>query len=394
MLNGKTVLLGVTGSIAAYKSAYLASLLVKQRARVHVLMTKNAVNFISPITFESLTGNKCIVDTFDRNFSFDIEHISLAKSADIILIAPASANVIAKLACGIADDMLTTTVLAAGCKKLVSPAMNTGMYENTVTQRNLQTLKELGFGIIEPAVGRLACGDTGSGKMPPEKEIMDYVLYELAFPKDMAEKKVLVTAGPTKEPIDPVRYITNHSTGRMGYAMAEAAMLRGAEVTLVSGGTQLEPPPFVNVVNVSSAEEMFSAVQELYAVQDIIIKTAAVADYRPAEVSAEKIKKTGGDMILRLERNSDILAWLGENRRPGQFICGFAMETQNALENARKKLESKKADMIAVNCLKDEGAGFGTQTNVLTVITGKGEKSLGMMSKESAAHEILDMISM
>ncbi len=392
MLKGKTVILGLTGSIAAYKIANLASMLKKLHCNVQVIMTRNATNFINPITFETLTGNKCLVDTFDRNFEFSVEHVALAKQADLVLVAPATANVIAKLAYGLADDMLTTTVLACTCKKLVSPAMNTRMYQNDLTQRNLGILRDFGFEVINPAAGMLACGDVGDGKMPEPSELLQYILRELACEKDMAGMKVLVTAGPTQEAIDPVRYITNHSTGKMGYALAKACMLRGAEVTLVTGPTSQEKPPFVEVVHVVSAREMFEAVTERAPEQDIIVKAAAVADYRPASVSREKMKKSGQSMELTLEKTDDILRYLGEHKRPGQFLCGFSMETEHMLENSRAKLEKKNLDMIAANNLRQAGAGFGTDTNILTLITAREEISLEMMSKEEAAHRLLDQI--
>lgn len=394
MLEGKTVLLGVSGSIAAYKIAYLASLLKKQHADVQVIMTKNACNFIHPITFESLTGNRCLIDTFDRNFEFQVEHVAVAKKADIVMLAPASANLIAKLAHGIADDMLTTTVLACRCPKMIAPAMNTNMYENKIVQDNLTVLQNYGFEIIQPDTGYLACGDTGAGKMVSEQTLMRYILREAACEKDMKGMRVLVTAGPTQEAIDPVRYITNHSTGRMGYAIAEAAMLRGAEVTLVSGPCSQRKPLFVNTVEVISAQEMFEAVTSLSTQQDIIIKAAAVADYRPAEVSSEKIKKKGQEMSIVLERTTDILRYLGEHRQNRQYICGFSMETENMLENSMRKLENKKIDMIAANNLRTEGAGFGGDTNVLTLITKNKVIELELMSKDKAAHVLLDNILM
>lgn len=392
MLQGKTILLGVTGGIAAYKAAYLASALHKQGCIVHVLMTQNATNFINPITFESLTGNKCLVDTFDRNFEFQVEHVSLAKAADLCLIAPATANVIAKMAHGLADDMLTTTVLACQCKKLVSPAMNTRMYENPVTQDNLEKLRKYGMTVVEPAAGRLACGDVGKGKMPEPDVLFQYVLMACAFPKDMEGKKVLVTAGPTQERIDPVRYITNHSTGRMGYSIAKICALRGAKVTLVTGQTALEPPLFVDVVPVVSARDMYEAVVARSGHMDVVIKAAAVADYRPAVTSDEKIKKSDGDLAIAMERTDDILGYLGQHKRPGQFLCGFSMETQNMLENSRAKLARKNLDMIVANNLKVQGAGFGTDTNVVTIITADMEKELELMSKDEVAVRMLDEI--
>lgn len=392
MLKGKTVLLGVTGGIAAYKTAYLASALHKLHADVHVLMTKNAVNFISPITFESLTGNKCLVDTFDRNFQFQVEHVSIAKQADVVMIAPATANTIGKLAHGIADDMLTTTVLACKCKKIIAPAMNTSMFENPVVQDNLRILEKYGYEVIAPAYGYLACGDTGTGKMPEPETLLDYILRETACEKDMEGLHVLVTAGPTQEAIDPVRYITNHSSGKMGYALAKMAMLRGADVTLISGRTALVPPPFVKVVPVVTAKEMFEAVTSISDRQDIIIKAAAVADYRPRQVSEEKVKKQDGEMSIELERTDDILKYLGEHKHPGQFLCGFSMETQNMIGNSRAKLERKHLDMVAANNLKVEGAGFQNDTNVLTLITQDEEAALPLMSKEDAALKILDKI--
>ena len=392
MLKNKTVLLGVTGSIAAYKIANLASALKKLHADVHVLMTKNATNFINPITFESLTGNKCLVDTFDRNFQFQVEHVSIAKKADVVMIAPASANVIGKIAHGIADDMLTTTVMACKCPVYISPAMNTNMYENPIVQDNMKVLEKYGYHIITPASGYLACGDTGAGKMPEPETLLQYVLQEVAFEKDLKGKKILITAGPTQEKIDPVRYITNHSSGKMGYALAKRAAMRGAEVTLVSGQVSIAPPPFVNFVSVTSAKDMFDAVTAVSDEQDIIIKAAAVADYRPAVVSDEKMKKKDGDLSIELERTDDILKYLGEHKREGQFLCGFSMETQNMIENSRAKLEKKNLDMIAANNLKVEGAGFKTDTNVLTLITRNEEVSLDMMSKEDAAGIILDRV--
>ena len=392
MLEGKTILLGVTGSIAAYKIAYLASALKKQHADVHVLMTRNATNFINPITFETLTGNKCLVDTFDRNFQFQVEHVSIAKKADVVMIAPASANVIGKLAHGIADDMLTTTIMACKCKKFISPAMNTNMFDNPIVQDNLKILEHYGYEVIDPAVGYLACGDTGAGKMPEPETLLSYILREAACEKDMAGLKVLVTAGPTQEAIDPVRYITNHSSGKMGYAIAKMAMLRGADVTLVSGRTAIAPPPFVKVVPVVSAADMYQAVTSVSEEQDIIIKAAAVADYRPAQVSDEKIKKKDDDMSIFLERTDDILKYLGENKRPGQFLCGFSMETQNMIGNSRVKLTKKNLDMVAANNVKMAGAGFQGDTNVLTLITQDEEVSLPLMSKEDAAVKILDKI--
>ena len=392
MLKGKTVLLGVTGSIAAYKIAYLASALKKLHAQVHVLMTQNATNFINPITFETLTGNKCLVDTFDRNFQFSVEHISIAKQADVAMIAPASANVIGKLAHGIADDMLTTTIMACKCKKIVSPAMNTNMYENPIVQDNLAILQHYGYEVIEPASGYLACGDTGAGKMPEPEMLLDYILREVAKEKDLLGRKVLVTAGPTQESIDPVRYITNHSSGKMGYALAKAAMLRGADVTLVSGPCAIEPPPFVKLVPVVTAKEMFDAVTSVSFEQDIIIKAAAVADYRPVNVYEDKVKKHDEQMSIELEKTDDILGYLGEHRLPGQFLCGFSMETRNMIGNSRAKLGKKHLDMVAANNLKVAGAGFQGDTNVLTLITQDEDVSLQLMSKEDAANVILDKI--
>ena len=392
MLEGKTVLLGVTGSIAAYKIAYLASALKKQQADVHVLMNRNATNFINPITFETLTGNKCLVDTFDRNFQFQVEHVSIAKKADVVMIAPASANVIGKLAHGIADDMLTTTIMACRCKKFISPAMNTNMFENPIVQDNLKILEHYGYEVIDPAVGYLACGDTGAGKMPEPETLLNYILRECACEKDMKGLKVLVTAGPTQEAIDPVRYITNHSSGKMGYAIAKMAMLRGADVTLVSGRTALTPPPFVRVVPVVTARDMYEAVTSVSQEQDIIIKAAAVADYRPASVSDEKIKKKDDDMSIALERTDDILKYLGEHKPDGPFLCGFSMETENMIGNSRVKLTRKNLDMVAANNVKMAGAGFQGDTNVLTLITQDEEVSLPLMSKEDAAGKILDKI--
>ena len=392
MLNNKTILLGVCGSIAAYKAAALASLLVKQGADVHVLMTANAVNFIHPITFETLTGNKCLVDTFDRNFQFQVEHVSLAKKADAVMVAPASANMAGKMAHGIADDMLSTTLLACQCPVFVAPAMNTRMLTNQAVQDNLAVLRRYGITVIEPASGRLACGDTGAGKMPEPGELLEYLERALCCVKDLAGKKVLVTAGPTQESIDPVRFITNHSSGKMGYAVARAAMLRGADVTLVSGPVSLSPPPFVRTVHVVSASDMYEAVTAAAPDQDIIIKAAAVADFRPAHVQNDKIKKKDGMTLLELEPTDDILRSLGAGKREGQFLCGFSMETKDLLENSRAKLASKNLDMIAANNVKVEGAGFSVDTNVLTLITKEREVSLPLMSKEDAAHALLDMI--
>ena len=392
MLSGKTVLLGVSGSIAAYKIANLASALKKMHADVHVLMTKNSTNFINPITFESLTGNKCLVDTFDRNFQFQVEHVSISKKADVVMLAPASANIIGKIAGGIADDMLTTTVMACKCPVYLSPAMNTNMYENPIVQDNLKKLESYGYHVITPASGYLACGDTGAGKMPEPEVLLEYILKEIAFPKDMTGKRVLVTAGPTQEKIDPVRYITNHSSGKMGYALAKTAMLRGAQVTLVSGKTALTPPLFVDFVSVTTAKEMFQAVTRVSDHQDIIIKAAAVADYRPSQVYDQKVKKKEGEMVIPLERTDDILSYLGEHKKEGQFLCGFSMETENMIENSRRKLEKKNLDMIAANNLKMEGAGFQTDTNILTLITKEEEISLDKMTKEKASFVILDKI--
>lgn len=392
MLKGKTIVLGVTGSIAAYKIANLASMLVKLHADVQVLMTKNATNFIHPTTFETLTSHKCLIDTFDRNFQYSVEHVALAKQADVVLIAPASANVIGKLANGIADDMLTTTVMACRCKKIISPAMNTAMYENPIVQDNLKKLKHYGMEIIEPAVGLLACHDVGAGKLPSEDILLQYILKEAACEKTMADKRVLVTAGPTVEAIDPVRYITNHSTGKMGYAIAREAMLRGAKVTLVTGPVAIDPPMFVDVVPVTSAADMFEAVTGRAQEQDIIIKAAAVADYTPVTTATEKIKKKDGDNAIALTRTKDILGWLGEHRREGQFLCGFSMETQNMLENSRQKLTKKNVDMIVANNLKVQGAGFGGDTNVVTLITADGATELPLQSKEEIAGKLLEEI--
>ena len=392
MLAGKTVLLCVSGSIAAYKIAYLASALKKLKADVHVLMTRNATNFINPITFETLTGNKCLVDTFDRNFEFSVEHVSLAKAADVVLVAPASANVIAKLAHGLADDMLTTTVLACTCRKIISPAMNTRMFENPITQDNLKICEHYGMEVISPASGYLACGDTGAGKMPEPEVLLQYILKEVQYEKDLKGKKILVTAGPTREAIDPVRYITNHSTGKMGYAIAKTAALRGAEVTLVSGPAEVEPPMFVNFVPVVTDKDMFEAVTGRSDEMDAVIKAAAVADYRPKFVNTEKTKKKDGDMAIELERTDDILKWLGEHKKDSQFLCGFSMETEHMLENSRAKLKKKNLDMIVANNLKVAGAGFGTDTNVVTMIRGNKETELPIMSKEEVAGAILDEI--
>ena len=392
MLRGKTVLLAVTGGIACYKSASLASALVKQGADVQVLMTKNAAELIGPRTFEALTGNRVAMDTFDRNYPFQVEHIALADRADLVLVAPATANVLAKLANGLADDMLTTTILACGCPKLAAPAMNTGMYENPATQDNLDRLRRYGWEIVEPATGRLACGAVGRGKMPEPEELLERVELAVGHEKDMAGLRVLVTAGPTQEALDPVRFLTNHSTGRMGYAVAAAAAARGAAVTLVSGPTHLRPPLGVETVAVRSARDMFEAVVRRAEDQDIIVKAAAVADYRPASRSEEKLKKTGGDLSLPLVRTEDILAWLGEHRRPGQFLCGFSMETRDMLENARGKLERKHLDLIAANDLREPGAGFGTETNRLTLLDARGALELPLMDKREAAHALLDQI--
>ena len=392
MLKGKTVLLGITGSIAAYKIAYLASALKKLHADVQVLMTENATNFINPITFETLTGNKCLVDTFDRNFQFQVEHVSIAKKADVVMIAPASANVIGKIANGLADDMLTTTVMACRCQKIFAPAMNTAMYENPIVQDNIKKLLSYGYEVLTPASGYLACGDTGAGKMPEPETLLEYILKEVAFEKDLAGKKVLVTAGPTQEAIDPVRCLTSHSSGKMGYAIAKMAMLRGAEVTLVSGPTAIQPPLFVNVIPVTTARDMFEAVTDLSDQQDIIIKAAAVADYRPKQVCEDKVKKKDDQVSIELERTDDILKYLGLHKRTGQFLCGFSMETKDMIGNSRAKLEKKNLDMVAANNLKVEGAGFQGDTNVLTLITQDEDVSLQLMSKEDAANVILDKI--
>lgn len=392
MLKDKTILLGVTGGIAAYKSASLASRLVKAGAEVRVIMTEHATNFINPITFETLTGHKCITDTFDRNFEFQVEHVSLAKKADVIMVAPATANVIAKLAHGLADDMLTTTILASHAPKLIAPAMNTGMYENPVTQNNLALLKKYGMEVIEPAAGHLACGDEGKGKMPEPEILYEHILRSCACKQDMKGLKVLVTAGPTQEAVDPVRFLTNHSSGRMGYSIAKACMLRGADVTLVTGRTALTPPLFVDVIPVVSAKDMYDAVISRSDEMDIIIKAAAVADYRPVHVAEEKVKKSDGSFSLELERTDDILKYLGEHKKSGQFLCGFSMETENMLENSRKKLEKKHLDMIAANNLKVPGAGFETTTNIITIITPDSVKELELMSKDDAAFRLLDEI--
>lgn len=391
-LTGKTVILGITGGIAAYKMANVASGLRKAGANVHVIMTKNATEFITPLTFETLTNNRCIVDTFDRNFQYDVAHISLAKAADLILIAPATANVIAKLSHGQADDMLTTTVLAARCKKLVAPAMNTAMLENPITQDNLKTLAHYGFGIIQPAVGLLACKDVGSGKLPEPEVLLDEIARELAREKDLAGVHVTVTAGPTQESLDPVRFLTNHSSGKMGYAIAREAILRGAEVTLISGPVALKPVPGVELVKITTAQDMLEAVQAALPQTDILIKAAAVADYRPATVADEKLKKKDGELSIPLERTADILAWVSENRHEGLFVCGFSMETENMLENSRKKLTKKKLDMIVANNLKTQGAGFGVETNVVTLITKDEVKELPLMGKDAVAGKLLDEI--
>lgn len=390
MLKGKTVLLGVTGGIAAYKAAALASALVKQHAAVEVVMTKHAVEFVTPLTFEQLTGRRTMVDTFDRNFSHQVEHIALADRTDLVIIAPATANVCAKLAHGLADDMLTTTVLACKCPKLIAPAMNTNMYENPVTQDNLNTLRHYGWEVIEPASGRLACGAVGKGKLPEPEDILQYILRHLAMPHDLSGKKVLVTAGPTQEALDPVRYLTNHSTGKMGYALARMAMLRGAEVTLISGPAAIAPPPFVSVVNVTSAQDMFEAVAAHASESDFIFKAAAVADYTPESYNDNKLKKKDADLSIPLKRTQDILAYLGEHRVPGQILCGFSMETQDMVENSRAKLQKKNLDMICANNLKVSGAGFGVDTNVITIITPEQTVELPLLSKEAAANAILD----
>ena len=392
MLKGKTVVLGVTGSIAAYKIASLASMLVKQHCDVHVIMTKNATNFINPIAFETLTNNKCLVDTFDRNFQFHVAHVSLAQKADVMMIAPASANIIAKLAHGIADDMLSTTALACSAKKIISPAMNVHMFENPIVQDNLNILKKYDMEVVEPAVGYLACGDTGAGKMPSEQVLLNYILRTIAKDKDMAGIKLTVTAGPTREKLDPVRFLSNNSTGKMGYAIAKMAMLRGADVTLISGKVSLEPVPFVKMVDIVSAEDMYNAVIKSAKDADIIIKAAAVADYRPSDVSEEKIKKKDGDMSIPLERTKDIIGTLGSNKRDGLFLCGFSMETEHMLDNSKVKLTKKNLDMIVANNVKVAGAGFGTDTNVVTVITKDAVEELPMMSKEEVADALLDRI--
>lgn len=392
MLKGKTIVLAVSGSIAAYKIASLASALGKLHADVQVLMTKNATNFITPITFETLTGNKCLIDTFDRNFQFSVEHVALAKRADVVLIAPASANVIGKLANGIADDMLTTTVMACKCKKIISPAMNTQMFENPILQDNLKKLEHYGYEVIQPAVGLLACKDVGAGKMPEVDVLLEYILQETAYEKDLKGKKILVTAGPTQEPLDPVRYLTNHSTGKMGYAIAKVCSRRGAKVTLVTGKTTIPMPMFTEIVPVTTAREMYEAVTSRFADQDIVIKAAAVADYRPKVVSEEKVKKADGELSIEMERTDDILKTLGEEKREDQFLCGFSMETEHMLENSRKKLEKKNLDMIVANNVKVPGAGFAGDTNRVTLITKSEEEELPLLSKEETASRILDKI--
>ena len=392
MLKGKTVVLAVSGSIAAYKIASLASALGKLHADVQVLMTQNATNFINPITFETLTGNKCLVDTFDRNFQYSVEHVALAKRADVVLVAPASANVIGKIANGIADDMLTTTVMACKCKKIISPAMNTQMFENPIVQDNLKKLEHYGYEVIQPAVGLLACKDVGAGKMPEPETLLEYILREVAYEKDLKGKKILVTAGPTQEPIDPVRYLTNHSSGKMGYAIAKVCSMRGADVTLVSGKTAIKPPLFVDVVPVTTARDMYEAVTSRFDQQDIVIKAAAVADYRPKTISDQKVKKADGELSIEMERTDDILKYLGEHKREDQFLCGFSMETEHMLENSRKKLEKKNLDMIVANNVKVEGAGFAGDTNIVTLITKDDEAELPLLSKEETAVEIMNKI--
>lgn len=392
MLKGKTVVLAISGSIAAYKIASLASALGKLHADVQVLMTQNATNFINPITFETLTGNKCLVDTFDRNFQYSVEHVALAKRADVVLVAPASANVIGKIANGIADDMLTTTVMACKCKKIISPAMNTQMFENLIVQDNLKKLEHYGYEVIQPAVGLLACKDVGQGKMPEPETLLEYILQEVAYEKDLKGKKILVTAGPTQEPIDPVRYLTNHSSGKMGYAIAKVCSMRGAEVTLVSGKTAIKPPLFVDVVPVTTAREMYEAVTGRSDRQDIVIKAAAVADYRPKTISEQKVKKTDEELSIEMERTDDILKYLGEHKRANQFLCGFSMETEHMLENSRKKLKKKNLDMIVANNVKVEGAGFAGDTNIVTLITADDETQLPLLSKEETAVEIMNKI--
>lgn len=392
MLTGKTVVLGITGSIAAYKMANVASMLIKMHCDVHVIMTRNATNFINPITFETLTNNKCLVDTFDRNFQFHVAHVSLAQKADLFMVAPASANIISKMAYGLADDMLSTTILAAECPKIVVPAMNTHMYENPIVQDNLRKLERFGMQIVEPDSGMLACRDTGKGKLPKEEVLVEHILHAIAKEKDLMGKKILITAGPTREAIDPVRFITNHSTGKMGYAIARQAMLRGADVTLVSGPVNIAPPPFVKVIHTQSAKDMFDAVTSVSDEQDIIIKSAAIADYRPQTVSSEKMKKKDGELSIALERTQDILKYLGEHKKANQILCGFSMETQNMIENSQKKLAAKHADMIVANNLKDSGAGFGTDTNKVTFITQTGCEEMPLMSKSEVADALLDRL--
>ena len=392
MLRGKTAVLAVTGSIAAYKIPNLVRMLTKLHCNVQVLMTQNATQFINPVTFETLTGNKCLIDTFDRNFQYSVEHVALAKQADVVMVAPASANVIGKIANGIADDMLTTTVMACPCKKIISPAMNHNMYHNPIVQDNIKKLKAFGYEIAEPDTGRLANGDIGDGRMPEEKVLFQYIMREIACKKDLTGRKVLVTAGATREALDPVRFITNHSSGKMGFAVAEAALRRGAAVTLVAAHTDIEPPLFVDLVPVVSAADMFEAVTSRAQDMDVIIKAAAVSDYTPVSVADNKIKKSDGTLSIEMQRTKDILKFLGEHKRSGQFICGFSMETEHVIENSRKKLQSKNCDMICANSLRTEGAGFGTDTNVLTLITADHETELDLMSKEEAAHRILDEI--
>ena len=393
MLKGKTVLLGVSSSIAAYKSCNLARMLTKLGAEVHVAMTPNAVNFVHPLTFETLTQHKCLIDTFDRNFEYSVEHVSIAKKADVVIIAPASANVIGKIANGIADDMLTTTVMACTCKKLIAPAMNHNMFHNPIVQENIEKLRRHGYGIIEPVNGMLANHDIGDGKLPDEETLLEHIVREIAFEKDLSGKRIMVTAGATRESIDPVRFITNHSSGKMGFAIARAAMLRGADVTLIAAHTDVEPPMFVDVVKVESAEDMFCAVKEHLSESDIVIKAAAVADYTPVTVADSKLKKSDADMSIPLKRTTDILKYIGENRRSDQVICGFSMETDNVLENSRKKLVSKNCDMICANSLRKAGAGFGTDTNIITMITPEDDTELELMSKFDAANIILTKLN-